>query len=568
MKGQPRRWGIDIIYRGISQLDWQCLNRQSEGTRVWQNFLAVLFSPSPLEGGYTFAQGERVQSEPALKICQTQGTPASDIRKVSCTACLAISELLVSPLTRTLVILVAVIGFLFDTYELLMFPVIGRDALSELLKVAATDPAVATWTGRLLWIAALCGGIFGLLGGWMIDRFGRKTIMVASILAYSLSPVAAAFSTELWHLILFRCTTFVGVCVEMVAAVTWMAELFEDKRTREKAIAWSLAAASLGGILVTEVFIHIKGIAADLPALPLPKPSDPEKILNVHAAWRYTLLTGLIPGAAILALLPFVPESRVWREKKRAGTLRRPSFAELFAPGLLRTTVVTTILSACGYAAAFGALQLTPPQIVQGVPAVVAQTADFDAKLKAAPVPEKKAIGEAKGKMMQGYIGDIQRWQEVGGLTGRILLAALVLVFPSRVLLRIFLIPGIILFPLTYLEIVKMDYNLFAAAIFFCGLLTVAQFSFLSELLPKLFPLHLRGTGGSFATNVGGRMIGTMAAVLNTGVIAGMFGGGPHGHATGAAIIGGTVYFIAFLASFFLPVATNEEPLAGEAVAK
>jgi hypothetical protein len=32
--------------------------------------------------------------------------------------------------------------------------------------------------------------------------------------------------------------------------------------------------------------------------------------------------------------------------------------------------------------------------------------------------------------------------------------------------------------------------------------------------MPKVFPLHLRGTGGSFATNVGGRMIGTGAAFL------------------------------------------------------
>ena len=464
-----------------------------------------------------------------------------------------------STLTRVLVLTVAAVGFLFDTYELLMFPVIGRDALSELLKVPATDPQVREWTGRLLWIAALCGGVFGLLGGWLIDRLGRKTIMVASILAYSLSPVAAAFSTELWQLVLFRCTTFVGVCVEMVAAVTWLAELFAEKRTREKAIAWSLAAASLGGILVTEVFIQIKGFAADLPALPLPEGS------NGHAAWRYTLLTGLIPGAIILALLPFVPESQVWKRKKLEGTLKRPSFRELFAPALLKTTLVTTVLSACGYAAAFGALQLTPPQIVQGVPEVAAKAAEFDEQIKAAKPPEKKAIGEAKAKAMQGFSGDIQRWQEIGGLTGRIILALLVLFIPSRWLIRIFLIPGILLFPLTYLEVVKLDYALFAASIFFCGLLTVAQFSFLSEFLPKVFPMHLRGTGGSFATNVGGRMIGTMAATLNTEFLSKLFAvefdkPSPFDVAKAAALIGGVVYSIAFCATFLLPApATAQE---------
>ena len=101
----------------------------------------------------------------------------------------------------------------------------------------------------------------------------------------------------------------------------------------------------------------------------------------------------------------------------------------------------------------------------------------------------------------------------------------------------------------------KGEYAIFATAIFFCGLLTVAQFSFLSEFLPKVFPLHLRGTGGSFATNVGGRMIGTMAATLNTEFLSKMFPGSPPMQvAAAAAIIGGTVYFVAFLASFFLPV--------------
>ena len=57
-----------------------------------------------------------------------------------------------------------------------------------------TSAAVRLWAGRLLWIAALFGGVFGLLGGWLIDRYGRKTIMVASILVYSLAPVAAALS--------------------------------------------------------------------------------------------------------------------------------------------------------------------------------------------------------------------------------------------------------------------------------------------------------------------------------------------------------------------------------------
>ena len=110
------------------------------------------------------------------------------------------------------------------------------------------------------------------------------------------------------------------------------------------------------------------------------------------------------------------------------------------------------------------------------------------------------------------------------------------------------------LFPVTYFYLVHSDYAVFATAIFFCGLLTVAQFSFLSEFLPRVYPLHLRGTGGSFATNFGGRMIGTMAATLNTEWLSRQFSGSPPMQvAQAAGVIGGSVYLIALLTSYFLP---------------
>src|SRR5947209_18684988 len=117
-----------------------------------------------------------------------------------------------------LVCAIAAIGFLFDTYELLMTPLVGVPAIAELLKLPPNNPAVTEWMGRMLWMTALCGGVFGLLGGWLIDRFGRKRIMAVSIFIYGLSPFAAAFAITLPAFVVFRCTTFIGVCVEFVAA--------------------------------------------------------------------------------------------------------------------------------------------------------------------------------------------------------------------------------------------------------------------------------------------------------------------------------------------------------------
>jgi MFS family permease len=62
------------------------------------------------------------------------------------------------------------------------------------------------------------------MGGWLIDRFGRKRIMAASIFLYAFSPFAAAFSTTLASFVFFRSLTFVGVCIEFIAAITWLVQ--------------------------------------------------------------------------------------------------------------------------------------------------------------------------------------------------------------------------------------------------------------------------------------------------------------------------------------------------------
>src|SRR6266446_423803 len=146
-------------------------------------------------------------------------------------------------LTEWLIIFVAIIGFAFDTYELLMLPLIARPALVELLHVdpatISGNAAIVTWTGRMMWASAVSGGLFGLLGGYLADRFGRKRVLAWSIFIYAISPCIAAFSTSATMLLVLRCTTFVGVCVEFVAAVAWLAELFPNPGQREKVLGFT-----------------------------------------------------------------------------------------------------------------------------------------------------------------------------------------------------------------------------------------------------------------------------------------------------------------------------------------
>jgi hypothetical protein len=156
---------------------------------------------------------------------------------------------------------------------------------------------------------------------------------------------------------------------------------------------------------------------------------------------------------------------------------------------------------------------------------------------------------------------NVQFWQEMGGLGGRIALAALLAVVLSKgKLLRIFQIPGLIAVPVTYLFLFQNQPDLFQWGIAVIGFLTVAQFSYFGEYLPKVFPLHLRGTGGSFATNVGGRMIGTSAAFLTTNLVAPLFGGkSPASVAIAAGVVGTCMFAIGLGLSFFIEQPTTDE---------
>src|SRR5215216_6829112 len=132
-----------------------------------------------------------------------------------------------------LICVIAAMGFAFDIYEILMLPLIVRPALQELTGAAPGSPEFQMWVGRLFYVPAFAGGIFGLIGGYLTDRFGRRRVLTFSILLYAFGAFASGFSTSIQMLLVLRCFVFVGVCVEFVAAVAWLAEIFTEPVRRE-----------------------------------------------------------------------------------------------------------------------------------------------------------------------------------------------------------------------------------------------------------------------------------------------------------------------------------------------
>ena len=456
-----------------------------------------------------------------------------------------------------LIVSLAAIGFAFDIYELLMLPLIVRPALMELAGAAPGSVEFRNHVAMLFYVPALVGGIFGLLGGYLTDRLGRRRVLTWSILCYAVSAFLSGFSTSFWMLLVLRSTTFVGVCVEFVAAVAWLAELFDDPRQRERVLGYTQAFSSIGGLLVAIANGLAVALADSLPPIPL---SEGIEGLNPHAAWRYTLMSGLLPAIPLIIIRPFLPESPKWQEKKDAGTLKRPSLGELFGPGLRRTTVVTTIMFACSYGAAFGA--------IQHVPRMIPRLSEVKQQTGGKPVPEQKKIEQAAA-------ANYTKVQELGGLTGRVLLAVLVVRLVSwRILLRVFVLPGILLMPLIFAGFASLESNpvffqvggfrftLLHVGVFIAGLLTVAQFSFWGNYLPHVYPVHLRGTGESFAANIGGRLAGTSFAAVTTLVVQPLAPGStPEVQlAYAAAIVATFVYVVSAIASCWLPEPPSKLP--------
>lgn len=484
-------------------------------------------------------------------------------------------------LTKWLICIIASIGFAFDIYELLMLPLIIKPVVASLsaplvqqlieggMSVAEANALWAPggemyvkWARVLFFVPALAGGVFGLLGGYLTDKFGRRRVLTYSILLYAFSAFAAgAFAQTLPQLLFFRCLVFIGVCVEFVAAVAWLAEIFTEPKQREKVLGYTQAFSSIGGLLVAVANYYAATYALNFPA-----------IQGGHEAWRYTLISGVIPALPLILIRPFLPESPSWAKKKAAGQLRRPSIRELFSPELARTTIVTTLIFAASYGIAFGAIQQLPQILAwpRGHVEIKAIATAAEEAAKTAAIETAKAEGKEApaaplltkiGKQAAGNASDkvtstITKWQEIGGLTGRLLFAVLaVWIVSRRAMLRLFLIPAMIFVPLYFWWIASTletegSLAMIKWGIFVAGLFTVAQFSFWGNYIPLVFPVHLRGTGESFAANIGGRVLGTAAAFITLTLSAGQ---PVTSLAKYGAIVAGTYALIGVILTFWLP---------------
>src|SRR6516225_9469089 len=97
-------------------------------------------------------------------------------------------------------LLAAFLGWMFDGFEMGIFPIVARPALQQM----GYSGEVAAWMGYVTALFLLGAASGGFVFGWLGDRIGRVRAMSLSILTYSLFSGLCYFAEEPWHLGILR----------------------------------------------------------------------------------------------------------------------------------------------------------------------------------------------------------------------------------------------------------------------------------------------------------------------------------------------------------------------------
>jgi SHS family sialic acid transporter-like MFS transporter len=216
----------------------------------------------------------------------------------------------------------ALLGWMFDGFEIGMFPLVGPNALAELLRdQIAVDPAVTTkYFGVIMSTFLIGAATGGVVFGWLGDRIGRVRAMSFSIFTYAIFTGLCGFATEAWHIAVLRFIASLGMGGEWALGVALVTEIWPDK-SRAFIAGLIGAAANVGfllvGLLSLVLVSFIQGFGKVLQGVGVPEGRVAS--LLTGDGWRLLMIAGAVPALLIFFIRLFVPESQKWEAERDRG---------------------------------------------------------------------------------------------------------------------------------------------------------------------------------------------------------------------------------------------------------
>jgi SHS family sialic acid transporter-like MFS transporter len=397
-----------------------------------------------------------------------------------------------------LVLFAAFLGWLFDGFEMGLFPVVARPALLNFAP-AGDDAFVGRWmgwiTGAFL-IGAACGGY---VFGWLGDRVGRVRSMALSILVYSLCTALAYFAQGPMDLAFYRFLASLGMGGEWSLGVALVMECWPEKL--RPLMAGFIGAASNVGFLI------VAWIA--------------KAYVVTQQSWRWMFLVGALPAVLVFLILLTVPESERWKAVARKDS--KP-LREIFRPPLLRHTILGILFASVALIGTWGSVQWVPVWVDQ---------------LTHGTIPSAKAVSQMASSY--GAIVGCLAGPLVGGKIGR------------RPAYFGLCLASLVTCQFLYSYFHEYSWGLICT-VFFAGLFTAAFYGWFPLYLPELFPTRVRATGQGVSYN-SGRVFAAVAAVT-AGQLVAAFG---NSYAQMGRVI--TLVYLIGLITIWLAPETKGKPL-------
>ena len=377
------------------------------------------------------------------------------------------------------------LGWMLDAMDVMLFSLV----IAYLLREFSMDTRTAGFLNSLTLIASAIGG---LLFGFLADRIGRTRALMASILVYSISSAACAFTHTIPQLGFFRFVLGLGMGGEWTTAAALIAETWRAEH-RGKALGLMQSAYAIG-----------EAIAALVVAIVLP-----------HFGWRAVFLVGVLPAIVVLWIRRSVPESELW--KQRASRSQHVKLSSLLRGEALRNGILATAMNSFamfGYWGLFiwipGYLSLPIAQGGHGLS--LAKTTSFFLLL---------CGGKWLGYALFGFFADA--YGRKRPYVAYLLIAALLVPVYGLVHLPVWLL---ILGPVV-------------------GFFGIGFFSGFAAIASEIFPGEIRATAMGLSYNIGRGL--SAAAPFAVGSLALHFGIGP------AFLLPAGAYLIAAALALLLP---------------